>query len=77
MGAGIAKRFYRGRFLLGGVPQRAVQFMRHSPLFRAIMQDIFAGSQAYHNLKPRLWKNLTGTLRELAMSWTGGSARVK
>ena len=46
-----------------------VQFTRRSPRFSAIMQDLFAGRQSYRELKRRLWRNLNGSLYEIAMSF--------
>ncbi len=61
-GACIARRVFLGTFLFGTVPQRMVQFMRRSPRFHALMQDLFAGNQNYLDLKSRLLRNLHGTL---------------
>ncbi len=61
-GALIASRVFVGRFLLGTVPQRMVQFLRRSPRFYDLMQDLVAGSQGYLGLKSRLLRNLQGTL---------------
>ena len=61
-GAMIARRVFHGRFLLGTVPQRAVQFLRRSPRFYELMQDLVAGSQTYLGLKSRLMRNIQGTL---------------
>jgi flavin-dependent dehydrogenase len=64
-GANLAKRIFLGRFLCGTVPARMVQFMRKSPSFRNLMQDLFAGTQPYFSLKERLLRSLNGTLQEL------------
>jgi flavin-dependent dehydrogenase len=61
-GAIIARRVFLGRFLLGTVPQRMVQFLRRSPRFYDLMQDLVAGSQTYLGLKGRMMRNLQGTL---------------
>jgi flavin-dependent dehydrogenase len=68
-GAGLAKRLFLGRFLGGSVPQRMVQFMRRSPRFCSLMQDLFAGTQNYLGLKTRLLRNLHGTLLETVMNF--------
>jgi geranylgeranyl diphosphate/geranylgeranyl-bacteriochlorophyllide a reductase len=73
-GSRLAKRVFLGRFLLGSVPARMVQFTRRSPRFAAIMQDLFAGRQPYLGLKRRLMQNLNGSLYEIAMSF--GFSRV-
>jgi geranylgeranyl reductase family protein len=73
-GSRLAKRVFMGRFLLGSVPARMVQFTRRSPRFAGIMQDLFAGRQPYLGLKRRLMKNLNGSLYEIAMSF--GFSRI-
>src|SRR6185369_4692461 len=42
-GAMLAKRVFLGSFLFSTVPNRMVDFMRRSPRFNAVMQDLFAG----------------------------------
>jgi geranylgeranyl reductase family protein len=76
MGSRLAHRIFRGSFLLGAVPGRMVQFTRRSPRFKAVIQDLFAGTQPYRGLKNRLLKNLNGSLLEIAMSF-GFSRMVK
>jgi geranylgeranyl diphosphate/geranylgeranyl-bacteriochlorophyllide a reductase len=51
------------------VPARMIHFMRRSPRFRALMQDLFAGTQPYLTLKSRLLRNLNGTLQEVVMNF--------
>lgn len=67
-GSRLAKRVFLGRFLMGSVPTRMVQFTARSPRFAAIMQDLFAGRQPYLGLKRRLIRNLNGSLYEIVMS---------
>jgi flavin-dependent dehydrogenase len=67
--ATLAKRVFLGRFLFSTVPSRAVQFIRRSPRFRHLMQDLFAGTQPYLGLRSRLLKNLNGTLLEIVMNF--------
>lgn len=68
-GAGLAKRLF-GRYLFfPGVPTKMVQLMRRSPKFCEIMQDLFAGTQPYLDLKTRLIRNVNGTLHEIVMSF--------
>lgn len=66
--ATLGKRLFLGRFLFGGVPSRMVDFIRRSPRFRMLMQDIIAGTQPYIGLKSRLLRNLNGTLHEVFMN---------
>ncbi len=68
-GASIARRVFVGRFLFSTVPARMVGFVRRSPRFRALVEDLFAGTQPYLGLKSRLLKNLNGTLHEVVMSF--------
>jgi len=67
-GATLAKRVFLGRFLFSTVPARMVDFIRRSPRFRALIEDLFAGTQPYLDLKSRLFKNLNGTLQEVLMN---------
>jgi flavin-dependent dehydrogenase len=68
----IARRFYRGRFLGGAVATRMIQFIERSPTFRALMADVFAGSQNYCSLKQRLWAQCGTTLTEVVGSLLKG-----
>ena len=68
-GSRLAKRVFGGRYMLGSVPARMVQFTRRSPRFSAVMQDLFAGRQPYLGLKKRLLRNLHGSLYEIFMSF--------
>ncbi len=71
-GSAIARRVFLGTFLFRSVPQRMVQFLRRSPRFADLMQDIFAGRQTYLGLKTRLLKNLHGTLLESFLNFVIG-----
>jgi flavin-dependent dehydrogenase len=66
--ATLAKRVFLGSFMFSSVPARMIQFMRRSPRFRDLMQDLFAGTQPYLELKSRLLRNLNGTLQEVLMN---------
>ena len=68
-GATIARRVFVGRFLFSTVPARMVRLVRRSPRFRSLIQDLFAGTQPYVDLKSRLLKNLNGTLQEVIMNF--------
>ena len=65
----LARRVFLGTFLFNSVPARMIQFMRRSPLFCDLMQDLFAGTQPYRELKARLLRNLHGTLQEVLMNF--------
>jgi hypothetical protein len=43
--------------------------MKRSPKFCEIMQDLFAGTQPYLDLKTRLLRNVNTTLHEIWMSF--------
>lgn len=68
-GSLIARRVFLGSFLFQTVPARMVEFMRRSPRFYDLMQDLFAGTQPYLTLRNRLLSNLNGTLGEIVMSF--------
>ena len=51
LAARLAKRLFLGKFLYSNVPERMIQFMRRSPTFCIIMQDLFAGTQNYLELE--------------------------
>jgi len=61
----LANHFFHGSFLWGSVTSRMVQFTRLSPTFRALMQDLFAGTQPYLGLRERVFGNLNRSLREI------------
>ena len=67
--ATLAKRVYLGSFLFRSVPARMVQYIRSSARFRSLMQDLFAGTQPYLELRTRLLRNLNGTLQEVLMTF--------
>lgn len=66
--ARLAKRLFLGRFMYNNVPERMIEFMRWSPTFCEVMQDLFAGTQNYVDLKQRLKQRMCGTFQELLMS---------
>jgi flavin-dependent dehydrogenase len=68
-GATLAKRVFLGRFLCAGVPEQMVRFIRRSPRFCSLMQDLFAGTQPYLGLKHRLFRQLNGTIHEIVMNF--------
>ena len=63
----LAKRLFLNSFLCGSVPERMIQFMRRSPAFCEILQDLFAGTQNYLDLKARLKRSLRSTFQEVAI----------
>lgn len=77
LGAGLAQRFFAQQFLFSSVPARMIEFMRYSPRMMEIVQDLFAGTQGYLDLKKRLLNNLNGTVLEFFMGWMLGHRVVK
>jgi flavin-dependent dehydrogenase len=73
--AKLSPLFYHGKFLGGAVTTRMIAFARHSPTFRQMLADVFAGSQSYRTLKARLWGQLGVTLVETASSLLRKSGR--
>jgi geranylgeranyl reductase family protein len=67
--AGLAKRLFCGAICFGAVPSRMIDFMKRSPKFCEIMQDLFAGTQPYLELKSRLLRNVNTTVHEILMSF--------
>jgi geranylgeranyl reductase family protein len=65
----LAKRVFLGKFMFSTVPARMIHFMRRSPRFRELMQDLFAGTQPYSTLRRRLLKNLNGTVQEVLVNF--------
>ncbi len=70
----LARRIFQKNFFFASVPSRTIQFTRRSPRFKAVIQDLFAGTQNYVGLKKRLMSNLNGGLLEIAMSF--GFSRI-
>lgn len=67
-GAVLAKRLFCGALCFRGVPGKMIEFMKRSPKFCDIMQDLFAGTLPYLELKSRLLRNVNTTLFELLVS---------
>ena len=65
----LAKHVFTGRFLFNTVPARMVHFIRRSQRFRSLVQDLFAGTQPYLDLRERLFRNLNGSLQEIAANF--------
>jgi flavin-dependent dehydrogenase len=68
-GAGLAKRLFCGALMFRAVPTRMIDLMKHSPRFCEIVQDLFAGTQPYLELKNRLLRNVNTTVHEILMSF--------
>ena len=66
-GARLAKRLFLGNFFFAGVSTRMIQFLRRSPTVLDVVQDLFAGTQGYLDLKSRLLQSRGRVLKELAL----------
>jgi flavin-dependent dehydrogenase len=73
-GSYLAKRLFQGQFLYGSIPARLIQLMRRSPTLSVIVQDLFAGTQNYLELKERLKGSMRRTFVEVCMSVAAKSA---
>ena len=62
--ARMANRFYTGRWMGEAVIERTLQFTEASPSFRALLSDLFAGTQPYSTLRRRLYRTLPRMLAE-------------
>jgi geranylgeranyl reductase family protein len=64
--AGFVERFFTGSFAGAPVLERMMQFAAGSREFRALLGDIFAGSQNYSGLKQRSYRLLPRILAQMA-----------
>jgi flavin-dependent dehydrogenase len=67
--ANIARKIFRGNFLGEAVTTRMVQLLKHSPAARALIGEVFSGSQEYRGLKQRLLDQVGVTVLEFARSF--------
>lgn len=69
-GASLARRVFLQKVpLFGGAPDAMVRLVRRSQKFQHLMQDLFAGTQPYLDLKGRLARNLSGGLQEVLLNF--------
>ena len=66
-GARVARRFFHGEFLGGGVTTRMIEFGTHSRLLRGVVQDLIEGSQLYTGLFERLQTGMARTVLQKGM----------
>jgi flavin-dependent dehydrogenase len=66
--ARIADRFYSGEWLGGSVLERMLQLTARSARFRELMRDLFAGTQAYSDLRQRVSRSLPRIALEALVS---------
>jgi flavin-dependent dehydrogenase len=69
VGARLSKRLFHGEFLRNDLSARMIQLIRRSPTVRAVVEDLFAGTQEYATLKERLKSGLHRTAWEIALSF--------
>ncbi len=69
-GASLARRVFLRKFpIVGSAPDAMVHLVRRSQKFQHVMQDLFAGTQPYLELKERLTRNLSGGLQEVLLNF--------
>ncbi len=66
--ATLARRVYLGRFCGGANTTRMLQFLRRSPRIHAVMQELFAGTISYRELRTRIRGNFKSTIAEIAVN---------
>ena len=64
LAAAMAERFFSGHWAGQPIIERMVEFTEQSESFQALMRDLFAGSQGYHDLRRRLYRALPAMLAE-------------
>lgn len=64
LAAAMAERFFSGHWAGQPIIERMVEFTEHSESFRALMRELFAGSQGYRDLRRRLYRALPAMLAE-------------
>jgi len=67
LGARLARMFYHGEFLGGGVTTRMIEFGTHSRKLLEVMQDLIEGSQSYSGLFARLQRAMGRTLLDTGL----------
>ena len=75
--ASYANRFYHGSFCGGALLDRMVQMAAHSEEMRAILRDLFAGSQGYTDLRQRVVGSLPTILRQCGANLLWGGANTE
>jgi len=64
----LARRLYRGQYLFGSNTARLVQFLRRSPRLHGVMQELFAGTMPYYDLRKQIKESLHLTLTEIGVN---------
>ncbi|MCA2969375.1 MAG: NAD(P)/FAD-dependent oxidoreductase [Acidobacteriaceae bacterium] len=66
--ATLAQRVYLGRFCGGSNTTRLLQFVRRSRHLHGILQELFAGTLSYRDLRTRIRGNFHSTVAEIAVN---------
>lgn len=66
MGARLAPRFYRGKFLGKSSTTRLVEFCCRSEAFMNLLQDLFEGTQSYTSLPSRVYRTFAKGVWQMA-----------
>jgi flavin-dependent dehydrogenase len=76
--ASYARRFYHGSFCGGSLLERMIQMAAYSEEMRAILRDLFAGSQGYTDLRHRVSGSLPTIVRQCGTNllWGGSDANL-
>ncbi len=64
----LARRVYLGRFCGGANTTRMLQFLRRSTQIQSVMQELFAGTMSYRELRARIRSNFKSTMAEIALN---------
>lgn len=64
----LARRLFLGRYLFGANTDRMIQFLRRSARLNGIVQELFAGTMPYHDLRKQLKETLHLTLTEIGVN---------
>jgi len=67
LGARLARMFYHGEFLGGGVTTRMIEFGARSRRLLEVMQNLLEGSQSYPGLIARLYVGMARALLEVGV----------
>lgn len=76
--ASYANHFYHGSFCGGALLDRMIQMAAYSEEMRAILRDLFSGSQGYLDLRQRVGGSLPTILKQCGANllWGNGDAEI-
>ncbi|MBI2689839.1 MAG: geranylgeranyl reductase family protein [Acidobacteria bacterium] len=64
----LARRLFLGRYLFDSNTARLIQFLRRSPRLHSIVQELFAGTMPYLDLRKQIKDSLHLTLTEIGVN---------